>query len=108
MKMSSDLDRNNELDSLKSEIYKYFINGPELEFLVDLVKNFIIFVIIFIIAIGLHAIVSWSSENKYPWFIVNGLWLIENILFAGDIIWFGCKIAVSTIIETIRIFRRSH
>src|SRR3954449_4052854 len=82
-------------------VLAYLIKGPELEFLVDLLKNSVVFLGILLIAAALSSAVEWVEQRHYPWLVINSLWLVENLLFIGDIIWFSCKVVVSTISETI-------
>jgi hypothetical protein len=91
------------LDAIKS----YLMKGPELEFFVGLLKKSVIFLGILLIAAGLHTTVDWVHHNNYPPYIVWGLWILENLLFVGDMVWFACNVIVSTVRETLSIFTDS-
>ena len=105
--MTSDSHReHDERSSLVSTIRSYLLKGPEIKFLVDLVKNSIVFIGILSIAAGLNSTVEWVEHNHYPWYITDGLWFVEILLFIGDIVWFSCKIVITTYSETVGIFTR--
>jgi hypothetical protein len=88
-------------------IQNCIVEGPELEFLVDLLKNSMVFLGILLIAAVLNSAVEWVEKLHYPWLIVNGLWLVENLLFVGDILWFSCKIVMTTVDQINVIFRKA-
>lgn len=76
---------------------KLFEDG-ELEFLKDILKNFIIFIIITIVAVVLSIIVHYMETNRYPNILVYTLAVVENLLFLVDALWFVLKIFLTTVL----------
>ena len=92
-------------DRLKAKIADHLLEGPEIGFLVDLLKNCIVFLGIFLIAITLHFFVHKLEEYHYPIYLIFPLWLLENLMYFGDILWFGCFIVVSTYTQIVKLFK---
>jgi hypothetical protein len=80
----------------------YFISiltsGPELIFLVDLLKKTIVFLGIFFIAVGINLTLSNASEDVSRVITVTGK-ITEYVIFISDCIWFILYIVTSTIKE---------
>ncbi len=94
-----------EHQNILKAIEAYFIKGPELEFMIDLIKKSIVFLGILCVAAGLNQAVERLSETTASVIYIDGLWLVENLLFTADILGFSCYIIVSTLKATLQVFQ---
>jgi hypothetical protein len=70
--------------------------GPELVFIIDLVKKALVFFVLLFVAVLCNLGVNLLNNLRIHWVIVNGLFAVEIALFLGDAVWFVSVVSIST------------
>ena len=86
----------NQNEGLWQKFIRYFSHGPQFEFIADITKNTILFLVIYAVVVALNLAVHYLEEIVIDVFFIWGLMALEYFLFVCDLLWFFVLVSIST------------